>query len=71
MRLSRKLVLKAYEELKKEMGEVTQYDVHYKISELLGRQLRIGEKRRITYILKDEIGVKEERKDSEYRIFIF
>ncbi len=74
MRLSKKLILRTAEELRRERGHFTQRDIHMAIEEKLGRHLTMNEKRRVTMILRNEYVVKNVERDPQYgysRIYIF
>ncbi len=73
MKISKRLIKKVANELLEKNGRITQYEVHYEISQRLGRTLTPGEKRRITVILKNEYFLEkvEIEKDTRIRIEFF
>ena len=74
MRISRRLILRTAERLLQERGEITQIELHDELERILGRQLTVNEKRRITMILRNEYVVDKIIRDTErgnQRIFIF
>ena len=71
MRLSYKLVIAVAEQLLYDKKEITQDDVQYAISKILGRGLGIGEKERITSILKNNFTVAKIEREDNRKIYYF
>ena len=72
-KLSRYIIQQAIRELAEATDEFTQYDLHTFVSEILGRELTPAEKKKITLIARNEVEVKEVKRDPEtkVRIYIF
>ena len=69
-RLKKYHVTKAINELL-EKGEFTQYDLHDKLGELLGRPLTTAEKERATKIAKSKLVLKDIKREGPYKIRVY
>ncbi len=72
-KITKTAVRKAVRELARERREFTQYDIHAKIEEWLGRELTAGEKQSITKIARAELNIQGIKRDpdTKVRIYIF
>lgn len=65
-------VREAIQELVIEQEEFTQFELHKKIEELLGRELSTGEKARATKIAKAQLGIKDVKyRPDKIKVYIF
>ena len=58
MKVTYRIIMKAYKNVKKKREDITQFDVHDEVERILGRMLTPGEKHRVTRVLRNHIGEK-------------
>ncbi len=71
--VKKSIVQQAIQELAEITDEFTQYDLHHLIEELLGRELSPREKKSITLMARNEVEIKEIKRDpqTKVRVYIF
>ncbi|EDY34250.1 hypothetical protein ABOONEI_2476 [Aciduliprofundum boonei T469] len=65
MKIPSRLIIKVAMQLLEEQGQIVHIELHERIEEILGRQLTVNDKRRITQILNRDFVQKKAEKDRE------
>ena len=65
MKIPSRLIIKVAMQLLEEQGQIVHIELHERIEEILGRQLTVNDKRRITQILNRDFVQKKAEKDKE------
>ena len=65
MKIPSRLIIKVAMQLLEEQGQIVHIELHDRIEKILGRQLTVNDKRRITQILNRDFVQKKAEKDRE------
>ena len=65
MKIPSRLIIRVAMQLLEEQGEIVHIELHERIEKILGRQLTVNDKRRITQILNREFVQKKAEKNRE------